>query len=269
MKPFVKWAGGKRDIAPQILCRMPERIDRYFEPFVGGGAVFFALAQAGRIKRAFLSDTNSDLIAAYRAVRDEPAALIESLQFHAIHHRMSQRQYYYSVRGSQPTSDLERGARLIYLNKTCYNGLYRENKRGEFNVPIGRYSKPLICDADGLMAASKALAIADLRVCSFDEIEPGCGDVVYCDPPYEGCFCGYQAGGFGRAQQRDLHDRILAWQKTGCRTVLSNSDHPFIRELYPGYQFQVMQVVVRYGIGGKGASRDSIRGELLISGGGR
>lgn len=259
--PFIKWAGGKRALALVMLRAAPENIRGYWEPFVGGGAVFFALARAGRIPRAYLSDTNHDLILTYQVVRDQVAALIEHLRLHAREHHANP-DYYYSVRASQPTDDLGRASRFIYLNKTCYNGLYRVNCDGHFNVPKGRYLDPVICDTRGLQQASRALAIAELQVCSFENIEPGSGDFVYCDPPYDGCFTAYQSGGFDEHHQRSLSSSVSQWNNRGAKVIVSNADTSLIRQLYANYHLSVVQA--GRVIGCKAASRGQVN-ELLIA----
>lgn len=257
--PFLKWAGGKRALVPDIVPRLPQTFNEYWEPFLGGGAVFFALAD--RIGRANLSDLNSDLMETYTVVRDDPESLIEHLERHAERHS---RDYYYAVRDRHD----ERGpvalaARFIYLNKTAYNGLFRVNRAGKFNVPIGSYEAPLICDAENLRVASIALQKATLSSGSFQDssIAPQHGDIVYADPPYDGTFTGYTDGGFGRDEQEALRDRATQWADAGARVVLSNSDTPLIRSLYA--EWTLVEVQAARNINSNGAGRSKV-GELLI-----
>ena len=229
--PFIKWAGGKRSLIPSLAPHIPERIGTYWEPFVGGGAVFFTMAN--RMDRAVLSDTNEELIVTYQTVKNDVDALIEALRAHATRH--DDDGYYLRVRAMEPTAPVEIAARFIYLNKTCYNGLYRVNKAGKFNVPKGRYKNPKICNEDGLRAASAVLAKATIRIGGFDRVvKPGADDFIYCDPPYDDCFTEYQAAGFDAADQERLRNAIDGWADAGAQVMLSNSDTPLIRRLYRG-----------------------------------
>ena len=229
--PFVKWAGGKRVLIPDIAKRFPERVDTYWEPFVGGGAVFFTMAN--RIGRAILSDLNEELVIAYLVVRDSAEDLIEALRVHERGHKDSK--YYGQVRAQEPTSAVEIAARFIYLNKTCYNGLYRVNRAGRFNVPKGDYRNPGICNVENLRAASRTLAKAVIRLGDFERVvRPDAGDFIYSDPPYDGCFAGYQAGGFTSEDQERLRNAVNDWIAVGANTMVSNSDTPLIRRLYRG-----------------------------------
>ncbi len=171
--PFLKWAGGKARLAPVVLGRAPERFGRYHEPFLGGGAVFFAFAGAGRAPAPHLSDANPALISCYRSVRDDPEGVIaalETLETRYLALGTDERAgCYYEVRAARPEGAAANAARLIFLNRTGYNGLYRENSRGEFNVPHGRYVRPRILDRDGLRAASRALAGATLCAGDFEQ----------------------------------------------------------------------------------------------------
>ncbi len=229
--PFVKWAGGKRTLIPDIARHFPERVGTYWEPFVGGGAVFFTFANC--IDRAILSDRNEELLIAYQAVKDSVDDLIEALRHHEHGHKDSR--YYNRVRGQEPTDAIAIAARFIYLNKTCYNGLYRVNKSGKFNVPKGRYKNPDICNEQRLRDASKVLAKATIRVGDFEKVvRPGPDDFIYCDPPYDACFTGYQPGGFTPDDQERLRNTAKSWAESGAQVMLSNSDTPLIRRLYRG-----------------------------------
>ena len=230
--PFVKWAGGKRALIPDIARHFPKRVGTYWEPFVGGGAVFFTMAD--RIDRAILSDRNEELLVAYQVVKDHVDDLIDALRAHERGHHRDEK-YYLRVRSQDPESALDIAARFIYLNKTCYNGLYRVNKAGRFNVPKGRYKNPDICNAERLRAASRVLGKATIRIGDFERAaRPGAGDFVYCDPPYDDCFTGYQAGGFDADDQERLRDAIQGWVAAGADVMMSNSDTPLIRRLYRG-----------------------------------
>ena len=229
--PFVKWAGGKRAIMPSLSKHIPERIGTYWEPFVGGGAVFFALAN--RMDRAILSDTNAELLLTYSAVKDDVENLIDCLKGHAVKHKA--KDYYMSVRRQEPSERLEVAARFIYLNKTCFNGLYRVNKSGKFNVPKGKYDNPTICNEERLRAASKALAKATISLGDFGKtVQPEQDDFIYCDPPYDECFTNYQAGGFQKDDQKRLRGAVDRWVARGAQVMVSNSDTALIRRLYSG-----------------------------------
>ena len=239
--PFVKWAGGKRSLIPYLASHFPDEIDTYWEPFVGGGAVFFSFAN--RIKRAYLSDTNEDLTITYQIVKTNVDGLIERLREHECMHYAHKGQkysdgttYYQRVRASEPISPLEVAARFIYLNKTCFNGLYRVNKSGQFNVPEGSYANPDICNVERLRKASKALTKATIKPGDFSRVvTPSDGDLIYCDPPYDGCFTNYQADGFKGDSQTRLRDAANSWKSKGAVVVLSNADTPAMRKLYEGY----------------------------------
>lgn len=243
-EPIVKWPGGKRRLVDDLIARLPKRFHRYFEPFLGGGALFFRLSPTS----AVLSDANADLIEMYQAVRDDVEAVIACLEEHAKQHSP---QHYYATRSlfnrrTQPRS--ARAAAFLYLNRTCYNGLWRVNRRGEFNAPLGRYASPTICCPDRLRKASAVLRHADLRVASYEIVVNRArrGDLVYFDPPYAprsttAKFVEYTSEGFGISQQRELAAAFRDLDRRGCFVILSNSDTPFVRELYEGYRIDVVK----------------------------
>ncbi|MBP6786492.1 MAG: DNA adenine methylase [Candidatus Promineofilum sp.] len=268
-RPVLKWAGGKGRLLPELLARLPHDFQTYHEPFIGGGALFFALAGAGRLGRACLSDANPSLIDVYVALRDRVDEVIAALQGH-----VHDREHYYRVRALRPAelSLPERAARVIYLNKTCYNGLYRENRRGEFNVPFGRYKNPTICDEPNLRAAARVLRGAELAQRHFstvlDQARPG--DFVYFDPPYHPLsptanFTAYDRAGFGPDDQRQLRDVFAALGERGVAALLSNSDTPFVRELYDG--FRIERVLAARAVNSKANGRGKVA-EVLVSNGG-
>lgn len=260
-RPFVKWAGGKRTLIPDIARLIPDSITTYWEPFVGGGAVFFALDS--RIGVARLSDVNAELVLAYQSIKKRPEELIEVLTRHAEQH--ADTDYYYEVRKMTDSQcPVEVAARFIYLNKTCYNGLYRVNKQGKFNVPRGRYKNPAICDADNIRAATEVLKKATIRLYDFARIEPSSGDFVYCDPPYDGTFTEYAANGFNEAEQKRLRDQALRWVNLGANVMISNADTDLIQELYGGEPFRISQVSAPRNINCKSDKRGSAN-ELLIT----
>jgi DNA adenine methylase len=244
--PFVKWVGGKGRILPQLLPLLPPGAEllRHVEPFVGGGAMFFAR----RPHRALLSDVNPALIATYEAVRDGVDDVIAALEPLALRHS---KEAYYRARerynGHRGLGEAQRAALFIYLNKTCFNGLHRVNRRGEFNVPAGRYKNPRILNEDALRSASAALGHAELRCTSFEDLLSAArpGDFVYFDPPYEPVsdtanFTSYARDGFDRKDQERLRDVFADLDRRRCKLMLSNSDVPFIRHLYQRWRIDTV-----------------------------
>lgn len=242
----MKWAGGKAQLVPRFRKVFPSPdggFQRYFEPFLGGGAVYLALAP----RRAVLSDLNADLMNAWQVVRDNPEALMAALDMHVY-----ERAHYYRVRALDPAAldPVQRAARFIYLNKTCYNGLYRVNREGRFNVPFGRYPRPpKLYDRANLLALSRLLRDAELRCAPFEEAtrDAGPGDFVYLDPPYDPLsptanFTSYTRGNFTRDDQRRLADHVRELDRRGCLVAVSNSDTPEIRELYRGFRIETVHM---------------------------
>lgn len=265
--PFLKFAGGKTALLPEILPLLPDRIDHYYEPFVGGGAVFFALAEAKRFSVAYLSDTNVELMNLYNELAHHPENVIQHLKTHVYDEK-----YYYAVRAQDPhkMSTIARAARLIYLNKTCFNGLYRVNKSGQFNVPFGSYKNPTICDEENLLAASLVLRHAAISPFDFEDATRYAkrGDAVFFDPPYiplskTSNFTAYSADGFSDGDQERLRDVIDKLDAKGVHVLLSNSDTPRVRELYADFKIEEVQAPRR--VNSKGGKRGNV-GELLISG---
>ncbi len=256
--PFVKWVGGKRALVPDIVPLLPKRFNNYFEPFVGGGALFFALES--RLNTANLSDINLDLILTYKTIAKNPKELIKYLKEHQSQHSKT---YYKLVRDKHDIDDpVDVAARFIYLNKTCYNGLYRVNKKGQFNVPIGTYKNPNICDEENIINASKILKKANIEVQSFEKIKPQIKDFIYCDPPYDNTFTGYSDKGFDTNAQEQLRDKCIEWGKLGAYTMVSNSDTEVIRNLYKYFHFN--EVSANRNINSNGNGRGKV-GELIIT----
>jgi len=248
-RPFLKWVGGKRQLLPELERRVAQARPhgRYHEPFVGGGALFFDLYSRGELGRskACLSDNNQRLIQAYWAVQEHVEEIIALLDSHRASH---EKEFYYAMRAQVPEDPIERAARIIYLNRTCFNGLFRENSKGEFNVPMGRYKNPLICDAPNLRAVSRALQRCTIRHQSFAAVleTAKTDDLVYFDPPYAPVsktanFTGYHKGVFGEELQRELADVFQELTKRGVKALLSNSDVPLIHALYKGHQIEVVR----------------------------
>lgn len=261
-RPFIKWVGGKGRLRHALMALLPPGVElmRHVEPFVGGGALFFARQP----ERALLCDINRDLIGTYESVRDEAQAVIRHLRRLS---RSHDKTHYYGLRERynqrRTRSRAERAAHFIYLNKTCFNGLYRVNRRGEFNVPMGRYKSPRILDEEALLAASAQLASAELLCTPFEEligrVRPG--DFVYLDPPYEPLtrtanFTSYAQDGFSQDDQRRLRDVVRELDRRGAKVMLSNSDVPFIRQLYRG--MRIDQVMAPRAVSCVGSKRGAV-----------
>ena len=260
--PFIKWAGGKRAIMAEIASHFPEQVSTYWEPFVGGGAVFFAMAD--RIDRAILCDTNKELITTYNVVKDQVENLIDRLKHHAHKHKCED--YYLRVRSLQPSDAIEVAARFIYLNKTCYNGLYRVNRGGQFNVPKGRYKNPTICDEVRLRTASHALAKATIKLGDFENtVEAGQDHFIYCDPPYDDCFTNYQAGGFNAGDQERLRDAVDRWIASGAKVMVSNSSTPLINKLYQGKAYHAHTIKAPRAINSNASGRGAVAEVIITS----
>lgn len=262
--PFLKWAGGKRSIIDDLKAHLPKEFNDYYEPFLGGGALFFELSP--RTRRAVLSDSNLDLMLTYTVVKKHPEALIEHLEEHAKKH---DEKYYYVVRSQHGLQEsVKIAARFIYLNRTAYNGLYRVNKSGQFNVPVGSYTDPNIVQRERIYACSDALSVAELQCREFDTINPQAGDLVYCDPPYYPLdsisFTGYTKLDFNQEDHIRLRDLALRLHEKGVKVMLSNSDTPFTRELYSSKVFNVVTVQAPRNINSVGTKRGAIS-ELLIT----
>lgn len=275
VRPFVKWAGGKGQLLPDLSRRLPTRFRRYHEPFVGGAALFFHLHNTGRLPDgAVLSDYNPELVNCYETVKNDVEALIEALRVHE--QRKSEPQYFLEVRGwdRQPgfgeRSKVERAARTLFLNRTCYNGLYRLNNKGQFNAPFGYYKNPLICDPDNLRAASEALRNVALERGDFGDVlhRAAPGDLVYFDPPYvpvsaTSSFTTYTGQTFGVADQCRLADVCAALAEQGVFVMLSNSHTPVSAEIFlrPGTSHAI--VLANRKINCDGRKRGSVE-ELIV-----
>jgi DNA adenine methylase len=266
-RPFLKWAGGKTQLLPQLARFYPRKdvVDRYLEPFLGSGAVFFHFKAVVQPRRALLWDNNRELIETFQAVQSDVGRVINLLRKHQKQHG---KEFFLAMRGKMPSSLAGKAARLIYLNKTCFNGLYRVNSRGLFNVPFGRHTNPGIFNEEWLRRASRELTNAKIEARDFRLIELHAkkGDFVYFDPPYHprsstSYFTAYTRESFGEADQRELAEVYRALDKKGCLLMLSNSDTPLIRELYRN--FAIHEVVARRAINSRADRRGPIR-ELLV-----
>lgn len=260
--PFLKWVGGKRSIIDELKRRMPKEYKNYHEAFVGGGALFFDLLP----KKAFISDANLDLILTYKAVQKDVEPLIALLKKHQKSHS---EEYYYKVRAKHNLKDpIQVAARMIYLNKTCFNGLWRVNKKGEFNTPMGKYANPGICQEDNLRACSLALKNTDIQYKDYLSIEPKSGDFCYFDPPYhptnETSFTAYSMLDFTEKDQQNLSEFCRELNKKGVKVMLSNSNTKFIRDLYKGAAFKISIVNAPRLVNCKPNGRNSVE-EVIIT----
>ena len=271
-KPFAKWVGGKRQLLRQFRelgLYPPEDFNpitnTYYEPFVGGGAVFFDLLP----KNAELSDLNNELVTTYNVIKNHVDELIQSLQKHVY-----DKEYYLEVRAKkiEDLSDVEVASRFIFLNRTGFNGLYRVNKSGQFNVPFGRYNNPVICDEDNLRRVSDALQGVTITHRDYKNVlkTAKSGDFIYLDPPYypinaTSSFTSYTAEGFLEKEQTELRDTFVKLHEKGCFVMLSNSDTPFINELYSGLDgITINKITAGRSINSKGSGRGKIT-EVLIT----
>jgi len=267
--PFLKWCGGKRRLVPHILARLPQKINIYYELLVGGGAVFIELAKQGRFKKAILYDTNLDVVIAWQTIKMHPLELIKALRKPKYKY---DKQLYLKARAINPDrlSDTERAARFIYLNRVCFNGLYRENSKGKFNVPFGRYINPLICDATNIKAVSGLLENVDIMFNDFgDASYAKPGDAVYFDPPYlptsnTSYFTAYTKAGFNMEDHRRLARTFKSLGDRGVRVVLTNSAADLTYELYDGFDMDVRRQ--NQSIGGPAAYRKDITEVIVFHG---
>ncbi|HXU93235.1 MAG TPA: Dam family site-specific DNA-(adenine-N6)-methyltransferase [Gallionella sp.] len=262
IQPFLKWAGGKRWLTESKQDLFPKEFGRYFEPFLGGGAVFFSLSP----QVATLSDLNADLIETYAAIRDNWQAVLENLK---THHRKHSKPYYYQLRASSLRTPHTRAARFIYLNRTCWNGLYRVNLDGEFNVPIGTKTQ-VVLPTDNFALLSQRLANVDLRVSDFEATVnlAGEGDLVFVDPPYTvrhnyNGFVKYNERIFSWDDQVRLSESLRRASDRGCFVVATNAFHPSVQELYRN-SFEISAVSRRSVIAANSLFRGKYE-ELLIT----
>jgi len=272
-KPFIKWVGGKRGLLEQILPFFPNEFENYHEPFLGGGAVFFELFSQGKLKdkKILLSDINSELINVYKVVQNSPHELIENLKYYKQEHT---KEFYYKTReldrkeNYNELSKIEKATRFIYLNKTCFNGLYRVNKKGYFNTPMGSYKNPNIVDVETILNASEALQYVTLKHQPFKEIVKDVqeNDLVYFDPPYyplnaTSSFTSYDSNCFLENEQFELFEVFDKLADKKVKVIQSNSDTDFIKDLYK--RFDINIVNANRFINSKSSGRGKIN-EILI-----
>jgi DNA adenine methylase len=252
-QPFIKWVGGKRGLLSQLFQHIDTKFNNYFEPFVGGGALFFELHNKCLLnnKEVYLFDINSELINCYNIVKNNPKDLIENLkQFKDKHSK----DFYYEVRSwdreddFNNKTDLEKATRFIYLNKTCFNGLYRVNKKNQNNVPIGAYKNPNICDESSILTASRALKNVNILNISYKNVLDYVNenDLVYLDPPYypltkTASFTSYSEFDFLEKEQKELYEVFKLLDEKGCQVLHSNSYTDFIKDLYKDFKIEEIQ----------------------------
>ena len=240
-KPFVKWAGGKRQLMSELKKNFPTKFGTYLEPFLGGGAVMFDLLAKQPNLKCNASDLNSDLVLAYVTIRDRLEKLIESLEDHSKNYHKDSTGYYYEVRNQEPKNQIEKVSRLLFLNKTCFNGLYRVNSKGKFNVPLGRYTNPNIVNKENLQAVSKILQSEKIKIScrDFSSIikDAKKEDFVYFDPPYQPVsdtanFTSYTHRDFTEDDLERLADLANQLNSKGCNVILSNSNSKTVKKLF-------------------------------------
>lgn len=269
LKPVVKWAGGKSKIISQLSRYFPKDFNNYHEPFVGGGALFFHLFPIIKQMntRAYLSDNVEELINLYKIIRDDIETLVNVSKTH-----IYDEEYYYKIRSQDPKklSKAQRASRILYLNKTCFNGLYRVNSKGQFNVSFGDYTDPVIVDKETLRYASEAFRYARLFTGDFELVLENAqkNDFVYLDPPYvplsaTSNFTGYTAGSFGFSDHKRLREVFGKLEAKGCYVMLSNSNTDFVRELYSDYNIKTVNAM--RAINSDAAKRGSIKELLILS----
>jgi DNA adenine methylase len=250
-KPFVKWAGGKRQLLPILSQHIPKNFDAYFEPFLGGGAVLFHLISQNSQLKCFVSDLNSTLILSYVTIRDKVGELIASLEEHSENYFKNTEEYYYQVRDSNPKNQIDQVSRLIFLNKTCFNGLYRVNSKGKFNVPIGRYVNPNIVNKENLLILSHVLQSKVISIKCEDFTtsikKARKDDFVYLDPPYQPVsatanFTSYTNDNFGYKDHERLFTEFKKLDSKGCKIMLSNSKSEEVIELFSEYSDNIIEI---------------------------
>lgn len=267
-RPCLKWVGGKRQLISQIDKHFPKEFNRYLEPFIGGGAIFFYLLP----KKAILIDINKELINVYNVIKEKVSELIKSLKKHE-----NNDEYFYKTRNIDRDaekfkilSDVEKASRTIFLNRCCYNGLYRVNSKGQFNAPFGKYKNPTFCDEENLIATHKILRKVKLIHSSFEKCLDFAekGDFVYLDPPYvpisnSANFTSYTKENFGKEDQIKLYNAFKILDERGCKVMLSNSYSDFILNLYNDFQINILKA--KRAINSNANKRGEIKEVLILN----
>ncbi|MFA5828723.1 MAG: Dam family site-specific DNA-(adenine-N6)-methyltransferase [Candidatus Shapirobacteria bacterium] len=278
-KPFIKWVGGKGKLIPELEKYLPKKFTRYYEPFVGGGALFFSLKQSRDISFASINDINRKLITAYKQIQQNPKELISLLgimesNYKKLSFKEQEKDYYKKreIYNNDKLNKLNTTAYLIFLNKTCFNGMYRENSKGQYNIPFGDQKNPTICDRENILAVSNALKNTEITDLAFEESVNKCkkGDFIYFDPPYcplnaTSNFTSYSKSSFGPEEQRKLRDIYVELANRGCFIMLSNSNAPLVLDLYKKYKKNIHEVYAARSINSKGNKRGKIKEVVITS----
>jgi len=276
VKPFIKWVGGKGKLIPELKSFFPQKFDRYFEPFIGGGAVFYEVIQNNNLEFSWINDVNKKLVITYQQIKNKPNKLISILEKIEKDYKKKtedeRKNFFYSIRDEYNKGgldDLDITTYLIFLNKTCFNGMYRENSKGEYNVPFGDQKNPTICDKENLLAVSECLKNTKITNLSFEESVKDCkkGDFIYFDPPYypingTSKFTSYSKDNFGQNEQIKLRDTFKQLSDKGCFVMLSNSNTEFIKDSYK--DFKINEIYAARSINSKGDGRGKIK-EVVIT----
>ena len=271
-KPFVKWAGGKRQLMSELEKNFPTKFGTYLEPFLGGGAVMFDLLTKEPNLKCNVSDLNSDLVLAYVTIRDRLEKLIESLEDHSKNYHKDSTGYYYEVRNQEPKNQIEKVSRLLFLNKTCFNGLYRVNSKGKFNVPLGRYTNPNIVNKENLQAVSKILQSEKIKIScrDFSSIikDAKKEDFVYFDPPYQPVsdtanFTSYTHRDFTEDDLERLADLGDQLNSKGCHVLLSNSNSKTVKDFFSKKHWKISSINANRAINSNAQKRTGHK-EIII-----
>ena len=271
-KPFVKWAGGKRQLIPVLNQHIPKNFSSYFEPFLGGGAMLFHMVSKNPKQNCIVSDLNSDLVLSYITIRDKVNELISSLKNHSKNYFKNSKSYYYTVRDSEPKSQVEKTSRLIFLNRTCFNGLYRVNSKGKFNVPLGRYTNPNIVNEENLRAVNEVLKSEKFQISCrdfsaiLDDVKKN--DFVYFDPPYQPVsttanFTSYTNRDFTYDDLKRLCELCEKLDSKNCKFMLSNSNSKEVLEIFSKNSWKIKKIEANRAINSDPRKRTG-HSELLI-----
>lgn len=271
-KPFVKWAGGKRQLISILNENLPKTMGTYFEPFLGGGALLFHILSERHNQKCGISDLNSDLVLTYTTIRDKPEELISSLKNHAKNYQKDSKSYYYSIRESTPRTAIEKTSRLLFLNRTCFNGLYRVNSKGKFNVPLGKYTNPNIVNEENLRSVSQILQSHKISIyCrDFESVlnDAKKGDFVYFDPPYQPVsdtsnFTSYTNKSFTFKDLKRLAELCFQLSSKGCKVMLSNSNSSEVENMFDQKEWKIKKIEANRAINSNSKKRKG-HYELLI-----
>lgn len=271
-KPFVKWAGGKRQLIPILNQNLPDSFGTYFEPFLGGGALLFHMLTERNGQKCSISDLNSDLVLAYTTIRDRVDSLISSLKTHERNYQKDSKSYYYSIRENNPRSQIEKTSRLLFMNRTCFNGLYRVNSKGKFNVPLGKYTNPNIVNEENLRSVSSILQASrvSIKCRDFGAVlrDAKKGDLVYFDPPYQPVsttanFTSYTNKNFSFDDLSRLAELCQSLDEKGCKVLLSNSDSKEVSDMFSKRPWKISKIRANRSINSDSKKRTG-HFELLI-----